>query len=190
MPLRFVRPDDDGAIAAIYAPIVATTAISFEAVPPDMREMRRRIETHGAQHPWIVMSGDDDAAIGYAYAGAYRARHAYRFGCETTVYVAPESRGRGIGRRLYAALAALLREQGYRRAFAGVSLPNDASVALHEAQGYALAGIAHAAGYKFGRWHDVATYAMTLRPLDDPAEDPRPVRALDAAVVAAILTAP
>jgi phosphinothricin acetyltransferase len=188
--LRYVRAGDADAIAAIYGPVVAGTSISFETVPPDAAEMRRRIEAHGAAHPWIVMAGDDDAAIGYAYASAYRARHAYRFACETTVYVAPAARGRGVGRRLYAALAALLREAGYRRAFAGITLPNDASVALHLAHGFALAGVAGAAGYKFGRWHDVATYAMTLRPLDAPARDPVPVAALDPAFVAAVFSAP
>jgi len=188
--LRFVRPGDAAAIAAIYAPIVAETAISFEAVPPDAAEMRRRIEEHGTQRPWLTIAGDDDVAQGYAYATAFRARAAYRFGCETTVYVAERARGRGAGRRLYTALTALLREAGYRRAFAGIALPNAASIALHLAQGFTPAGVMHAAGYKFGRWHDVAFYELALRELDAPGADPLPVGALDPAFVAAALSAP
>jgi len=188
--LRYVRPDDAAAIAAIYAPIVAATAISFEAEPPDAVEMRRRIEAHGPQRPWLVLADDGEVAQGYAYATPFRGRAAYRFGCETTVYVAESARGRGAGRRLYTALAALLREAGYRRAFAGIALPNAASVALHVAQGFTPAGVMHAAGYKFGRWHDVAFYELALRELDAPGEDPRPFAALDPAFVAATFSAP
>ena len=188
--LRFVRSGDAEAIAAIYEPIVTGTATSFETIPPDVAEMRRRIEAHEGRWPWIVMADADDVVIGYSYATAYRMRHAYRYGCETTVYVATPARGRGVGRHLYTALASLLREAGYRRAFAHIALPNDASVALHVAHGFVLVGVACAAGFKFDRWHDVASYAATLRPLDVPENDPLPVAALDPAFVAAVFNAP
>jgi phosphinothricin acetyltransferase len=190
MRLRFVRAGDAEAIAAIYAPIVRDTAISFEATPPDAGEIRRRIGALGTTWPWIVGTDDDDRAIGYAYASAFRNRHAYRFGAEVTVYVAEDARGRGCGARLSTALTALLRAQGFRRAYAGISLPNDASVALHEACGFTHAGTVHAAGYKFERWHDVAFYETALAPLDRPAGDPLPLDALDPAIVAAALSAP
>jgi phosphinothricin acetyltransferase len=189
MHLRFVRPEDAEAIAAIYAPIVTGTAISFETAAPGAGEIRRRITDHGATWPWIVIAGDDDRAAGYAYASTFRARHAYRFGAEVTVYVDEASRGRGCGARLYAALTALLRAQGFRRAFAGISLPNDASVALHVACGFTHAGTMHAAGYKFDRWYDVAFYELALLPLDRPARDPLALDALDPATVAAALSA-
>lgn len=187
--MRFVRSGDAETIAAIYAPIVRDTAISFEATPPDADEIRRRIAALGTGWPWIVIAGDDDRVVGYAYASTFRARHAYRFGAEVTVYVAEASRGRGCASRLYAALTALLRAQGFRRAFAGISLPNDASVALHEACGFTHAGTVHAAGYKFDRWHDVAFYEAALAPLDRPARDPLSLDALDPGTVAAALSA-
>jgi phosphinothricin acetyltransferase len=191
MRVRFVRSGDAEAIAAIYAPIVRDTAISFESAPPDADEIRRRIAALGTAWPWIVIAGDDDddRISGYAYAGAFRNRHAYRFGAEVTVYVAEEARGRGCGARLYAALTALLRAQGFRRAYAGISLPNDASVRLHEACGFTHAGTVHAAGYKFERWHDVAFYEAPLAPLDRPDRDPLPLDALDSGIVVAALSA-
>lgn len=182
MILRFASLRDAGQIAAIYAPIVESTAISFELVAPSEAEMLTRIGSHPADKPWIVAERDG-AIAGYAYASAFRNRPAYRFGAEVTVYVAESSRRGGVGRRLYAALAHLLTSQGYRRAFAGISLPNDASVALHHAMGFTDAGVTHAAGFKFGRWHDVGFYERALSPLDVPQHDPLDVTALDMTVI-------
>lgn len=184
MILRFVSLRDTEELVAIYAPIVESTAISFEQVAPDAAEMRARIGTHPANKPWIVAE-IDGAVAGYAYASNFRGRWAYRFSTEVTVYVAERARGAGVGRALYRALMRLLASQGYRRAFAGISLPNDASIALHRAAGFTDAGVVHAAGQKFGRWHDVGFYECALGPLDEPEGDPLDVTALDPATVRA-----
>lgn len=184
MHLRFASLRDDAAIAAIYAPVVAATAISFELVAPDADAMRKRIAAQPANLPWIVAE-IDDAVAGYAYASPFRGRAAYRFAAEVTVYVADGARRRGAGAALYRALLALLERQGYRRAFAGIALPNEASIALHRASGFTEAGIVHAAGFKFDRWHDVAFYERALAPLDVPRHDPRALDELDASEVRA-----
>ncbi len=184
MTIRFASLRDDAAIAAIYAPIVESTAISFELVPPDAAAMRARLAAQPATKPWIVAELDG-AVAGYAYASAFRDRPAYRFGAEVTVYVAETARRRGVGLTLYRSLLRLLAAQGYRRAFAGIALPNDASIALHRAAGFSAAGVLHAAGFKFDRWHDVAFYERALAPLDVPRSDPRAVDQLDASEVRA-----
>jgi L-amino acid N-acyltransferase YncA len=184
MILRFVSLRDADEIAAIYAPVVESTSISFEHVAPDADEMRLRIANQPANKPWIVAERDG-AVAGYAYAGTFRERWAYRFGAEVTVYVAEHARKCGVGRALYDALMQLLTQQGYRRAFAGITLPNDASVALHRAAGFTAAGVVHAAGFKFDRWHDVAFYECSLAPLDAPAHDPRRIDELDVGEVRA-----
>jgi phosphinothricin acetyltransferase len=133
--------------------------------------MRARIALQPANKPWIVAERDG-AVAGYAYASTFRGRAAYRFGVEVTAYVAESARRGGVGQELYRALFALLVSAGYRRAFAGITLPNDASVALHRAAGFTEAGVMHAAGFKFERWHDVGFYECALAPLDIPAGDP------------------
>ena len=175
MRLRPVTPDDAPAIAAIYAPIVRETAISFEEDPPDAAAMRQRIMGFPAVRPWIV-AADASALLGYAYAGDFRTRAAYRWSTETSVYVDPKAHRRGIGRALYLALFELLSAMGYRRAFAGITLPNEASVALHRALGFIEAGIYERAGYKFGRWHDVGMYQRSIG--SDPARPDREPLAL------------
>jgi phosphinothricin acetyltransferase len=186
MRLRLAEPGDGAAIAEIYAPIVAATAISFEETPPDTATMTGRIIQQAGDKPWLVAERDG-MLLGYAYASTFRARPAYRFGVEVTVYVAEAARRSGVARTLYAALFALLAAQGYRRAFAGVTQPNDASDALHRAAGFAEIGTFPAAGWKFGRWHDVRFYARTLRALDVPEHDPLALHALDPAILAEAL---
>ena len=145
MILRFATVRDAEALAAIYAPIVEATMISFEAVAPDVDEMRARIGTQPANKPWIVAEADGRIA-GYAYASGFRGRTGYRFSAEVTVYVAEAARRGGVGRTLYRALLQLLVSQGYRRAYGGIALPNDASIALHRAVGFIEVGVAHSAG--------------------------------------------
>jgi len=191
MLLRFVSLRDAEELASIYAPIVEQTAISFESVAPDAAEIRRRIGTHPANKPWIVAEAAPSSAeaggtiAGYAYASDFRTRAAYRFSAEVTVYVAKHARRTGVGRRLYSALMRLLTLQGYRRAYAGIALPNEGSVALHLAAGFTDAGVVHAAGFKFGQWHDVGFYERTLGPLDVPQHDPLDIRDLNLADIEA-----
>lgn len=182
--IRFATPADGAALAAIYAPIVKTTAISFEEIAPDAAEMSSRIASHAPEKPWIV-DERDGVVLGYAYASTFRNRSAYRFNAEVTVYVGGNARRAGIGKRLYAALLALLTAQGYRRAWAGITLPNDASLALHAAVGFTRVAVFEAAGYKFGRWHDLAFMGRPLNALGAPEHDPLPVAQLEAATIAA-----
>lgn len=159
--LRDARPADADAICAIYNPFVLDTCVSFEetAVEPD--EMRRRMRAHGDACPWLVMevAGVVEA---YAYAVPWRTRPAYRTSVECSVYVAPDVRRRGHGRRLYTALFERLRAAGMRSVIAGIALPNPASIAMHEAMG--MSKVAHfvRVGRKFGRWVDVGYWQREL----------------------------
>jgi phosphinothricin acetyltransferase len=167
--IRAAEPRDAAAVAAIYAPIVTATCISFEEVAPDAEEMARRIAATTRTHPWLVADEGGNLA-GYAYATKHRERAAYRWAVDTSVYVDERYRGRGVGRTLYAALFETLRRLGYLRAFAGVALPNAASEALHEAVGYREIGTYDAVGFKFGRWHAVRWYGLTLGESATPAD--------------------
>lgn len=164
---------DAVAIAAIYAPYVTGAVVSFETEPPDAEEMGRRM-TAPPLLPWLVAERDGHI-VGYAYALAHRARAAYRWGADVSVYLDESERGSGTGRALYAPLLDTLRDLGYAGAYAGITLPNPASVGLHEAMGFTLVGIYRRVGFKLGRWHDVGWWQLPLvdPPPADPAE-PRP----------------
>ena len=163
MSVRPATVDDAAACAAIYAPYVAETAISFEAVPPDRDEMACRIAAAIEHHAWLVLE-DEGRVVGYAYGGPYKERKAYAWACEVSVYVERGWHRSGAGRELYEALFERLAARGYRTAVAGMTLPNDASVGLHRALGFELVGTYRRIGYKNGAWHDVA---WTQRPLAD-----------------------
>jgi phosphinothricin acetyltransferase len=167
MTIRPARPDDAPAIAAIYAPIVADTVISFELEPPGIDEMRRRIEATLERLPWLVSVDGDGAVDGYVYASKHRERAAYQWSVDTSAYIRADARGRGLGKRLYQALFDELVPLGYFNAYAGITLPNAASVALHEAVGFAPIGIYRSVGYKQGVWHDVGWWHKRLQ--DGPA---------------------
>jgi L-amino acid N-acyltransferase YncA len=174
MNIRLATAADAAAIAEIYAPYVTASTVSFEAKPPDAAEMAARLASGGALYPWFVCEGEDRAIAGYASASAFRARHAYRFSVEISVYVGRGRHGRGIGRRLYEALLPLLERQGFTQAIAAVTLPNEASVVLHENLGFVRAGTYERVGYKLGEWRSVGLWQRPLAPLSpDPAE-PRP----------------
>lgn len=160
--IRCVTLNDAHAIAEIYRPIVESTVISFEYEPPDAREMRRRIGAVLRSYPWLVAELDGVVA-GYAYGHRHREREGYRHSVEVSVYLAERARGRGIGRMLYAELFERLRTQGLHRAFAGIALPNNASIALHERCGFQPIGIFPEIGRKFDRWVDVAWYQRSVQ---------------------------
>jgi phosphinothricin acetyltransferase len=183
---RVATPDDARAIAEIYAPYVSGTAITFEIDPPDADEIAARIRRIGDVHPWIVAT-TDGAIAGYAYACENRTRAAYRWSVDAAVYLRTSMHRRGIGRGLYERLFALLRRQGFVNAFAGITLPNAASVGLHEAFGFRLIGVHHDVGWKLGAWHDVGWWQLSLvTPATDPAE-PIAFRDLDTALIARVL---
>ena len=135
MNIRTATPDDGASISEIYAPYVRDTVISFETDIPTAGEMTRRIAATLEAFPWLVCEEDGDK-LGYAYAGKHRQRAAYQWSCDVTIYLAPRAQRRGIGRRLYKALFDILVHQGFAAAYAGITLPNEASVGIHEAMGF------------------------------------------------------
>jgi phosphinothricin acetyltransferase len=175
MRIRPADPATDAAAcAAVYAPYVLDTAISFEEEPPGEAEMRRRIESTAARYPWLVAE-DDGRVVGYAYASQHRERAAYRWAVDVAVYLDPSCHRRGIGRALYEALVDELAGQGFRIACAGITLPNPASVALHQKLGFEFVGTYRRIGWKSGSWHDVAWYQRPLGPANDgPPDEPGP----------------
>ena len=170
--IRLARAEDAKAVQAIYASIVRDTAISFEVEPPSVDEMAGRIETTLARFPWLVHERDGDV-VGYVYASAHRTRAAYQWSVDTTVYVDESARRGGVGRALYGALLAVLRLQGFTRAYAGITLPNAGSVGLHEAVGFRPLAVYRGVGFKLGQWHDVGWWELHLQPL--PADPLPPV---------------
>ncbi len=169
--IRLATAADGAGVQAIYAPIVRETVISFEFDPPSVAEMQRRIESTLTTLPWLVWE-DRGRVLGYAYAGRHRERAAYQWSVDTSVYVAGDSRRLGIARRLYTALFGILEDLGYFNAFAGITLPNEASVGFHEAVGFSPIGVYRNVGYKFGAWHDVGWWQKVLR--EYQTEPPKP----------------
>lgn len=161
MDIRRADSKDAAAIQSIYAPYVAETTVSFEETPPDIREMARRIESVSSQYPYLVAE-DDGQVVGYAYASQHRSRSAYQKSIDVAVYVASAHQRRGIGRTLYAALLPQAANLGYHAAFAGIALPNEASVNLHQSMGFEAVGIYREVGYKFGAWHNVQWWQRLL----------------------------
>ncbi len=176
--IRLATPQDAAAIAAIYDPEVVSTAISFEEEPPGAAGMERRISGGSPFAPWLVDDEAGTGVLGYAYASKHRERAAYRWSVDVAVYVGADQRGKGVGRALYTSLLALLRLQGFYAAHAGITLPNPASVALHERMGFAPVGIYRAVGYKLGAWRDVGWWQLDLREREVP---PQPLRTTEAA---------
>jgi L-amino acid N-acyltransferase YncA len=168
MTIRIATPVDAEAITAIYAPIVANTSISFELAPPTVDEMGARIVTTLHDLPWLVSEDAQGTVNGYVYASKHRERPAYQWSVDVTAYVREDARGQGVGKRLYQALFAELITLGYFQAFAGIALPNDASVALHESVGFQPIGIYRKVGFKLGAWHDVGWWQKELRSPTEP----------------------
>lgn len=169
--IRLACDADAAAIAAVYAPWVQDTAVSFEAVPPTPDEMGRRLAATLPRWPWLLAT-DGDGIVGYAYASEHRARAAYRWSVDVTVYLDGAHRRRGIGRALYGALLPIVRAQGYRSAYAGITLPNAGSVGLHEAMGFRPVGVYRNVGWKHGAWHDVGWWELDLGAPDGAPSEP------------------
>lgn len=170
--IRVGDVEDAADVAAIYASYVRETPITFETEPPSPREFADRLRGVLAFHPWLVCA-IDGRVVGYAYARRYHERAAYRWTAEVAIYVAAVAHRRGVGRALYTALLSALRRQGLRLAFAGITMPNPASVALHEGFGFRSVGLARAMGNKFDAWHDVGWWTLDLQPLPDAPPEPR-----------------
>ena len=172
--IRLATERDAAGMLEIYAPIVRETAISFETEPPGLEEFQERIRASLAQRCWLVC--DDSGAIaGYAYASQFNPRPSYIWSVETSVYVHPAYQRRGVARALYTSLFRCLAAQGYCTAVARITLPNPASVELHEGMGFRPVGVNSGIGYKGGEWHDVGIWQRDIAP-----RQPRPQQPLSA----------
>lgn len=173
--IRNADPGRDGAAcAAIYAPFVRDTAVSFEEVPPTGEEMTRLIERLSASYPWLVAESSGQV-VGFAYACPHRPRAAYRWAADVTVYIDAEHRRQGVGTSLYTKLLELLKRQGFHVAVAVITLPNPASVGLHEALGFEPVGTFRRVGFKAGGWWDVGCWQLELVPRGEgPPDEPGP----------------
>jgi phosphinothricin acetyltransferase len=168
--LRIATPADAAGILSIYAPYCHSTKVSFEIVAPSEQEMQSRIERILVKYPWLVAENGGSIAA-YVYASQHRERAGYRWAVDVAVYVAREQHRGGLGRALYGALFDILREQGFFKAFAGITLPNAGSVGLHEAVGFRKVGVFSRVGYKLGDWLDVGWWQLDLQPeVDNPPE--------------------
>ena len=171
MDIRLATLADAPAIAAIYRPYVEGTVISFELAAPPEGVMRERMARVLTRLPWLVCEEHGEPA-GYAYASPHHDRAAYQWSVDVSVYLRQGMQRRGLGRALYSELFTLLVQQGYYTAFAGISLPNAASVGLHESFGFEPVGVYRNAGFKFGAWHDVGWWQKPLRNYAAPIASP------------------
>ena len=160
--IRLATERDAGQIAAIYAPMVSNTIISFEWDPPSADQMRGRIENTLERFPWLVRERHGSVS-GYAYASAHRSRGAYQWSVDVSAYIHESERRMGVGRALYTSLFSVLALQGFYNAYAGIALPNPASVGMHEAVGFRPVGVYREVGYKFDTWHNVGWWQRALR---------------------------
>lgn len=164
--IRIATPADGPALAEIYRPAVTESATSFELEPPDSATMAARIENVLKRTPWLVCERDG-TVLGYAYASMHRERPAYQWSVEVSAYVHRDAKRVGIASSLYSALFEMLSTPGFCNAYAGVTLPNDASVGFHIAMGFTPVGVYHGVGYKNGEWHDVGWFERSVRPRTD-----------------------
>ena len=171
MNIRFARPSDAATLLDIYAPFVENTAITFEYEVPTIEDFATRIEKTLEKYPYLVAE-EDGLILGYAYASTYYARAAYDWAAELSVYVSQDARGKGVGSRLYDELEDLLDQMGHMHFLACISLPNEASLALHQKRGYQQVAHFPKIGYKFNRWHDIVWLQKSLE------KDVRPIKLL------------
>lgn len=162
MLIRVATAADAAACAALYAPYVTDSWVSFEIDPPDAAEMAHRIVTYSATHAWLIAEDESGAVLGYAYASPHRTREAYRTSVDAAVYVGEAAKRRGVGKALYAELFARLAGLGYHAAYAGITIPNPASEALHRAVGFTPVGVYREVGWKMGGWRDVGWWQRLL----------------------------
>ncbi len=172
--IRLCAPGDAPQVAEIYRPFCEASHVSFETVAPSPEEMAARIQKITVKYPWLVEDFDGIIA-GYTYASAHRERAGYRWAVDVAVYVNEQFRGRGVGRALYTSLLAVLRSQGFLKAYAGVALPNPSSLALHRAMGFTPVGVYQNVGFKNGAWRDVCWWQLALGPELAPPPEPRPI---------------
>ena len=168
--IRSATAGDAAQLRAIYAPYVSDTCVSFETEVPTAAEFAARIRESLSRWAYLVCEAQGEI-VGYAYAGPHRARTAYRYSADVSVYIRRDFQRRGIGKALYTALFERLKARGIYTLFAGIALPNLGSVGLHKAMGFHEVGVYHRAGYKAGRWIDVLWLELPLRAYDTPPDE-------------------
>jgi len=173
MLLRPYRSADAESILAIYGPVVAESSATFETEVPALNDFTERLARIAGRFPFWVALDADGLVLGYAYGTTHRERIAYQWAVETSVYVAPRAHRQGVGRALYSALLPSLAERGFVWAYGVITLPNDASVALHAACGYESFATYTAAGQKFGQWCDVHWMCYALNEARPGMAEPR-----------------
>lgn len=161
MKIRRATPGDAAAICEIYNEHVLRTVVSFETQPVEADEMAARIQEKLLQHDWLVAEHEQRLA-GYAYYGPFRTRAAYDHTAESSIYLARQARGQGLGRQLYEALISSARDRRYRELIGVIALPNPASVALHQKVGFTEVGVLKNVGRKFGTYLDVGLWQLSL----------------------------
>lgn len=184
--IRLALPEDAKEIAEIYAGFVKDSAISFEMQPPSEEEIGQRIAAIMARHVWLVCL-DDDKVIGYSYSGPYRSREAYQWTVETSTYIRPSHKGKGIGKALLTAVHEISKLQGYATSLAGMTLPNDASEHFHKACGYEVFAVYEKIGFKLGEWHSTQWMRLDLNEKTSAPSLPVPIDQLDLKKVVEIL---
>ncbi len=161
--IRLAAEADLPAIVEISNRAAATTAANFAVEPEPLDSWRRDWNATRKKFPWLVAAGRDGTVIGFAKASPWKGRCAYNWTAETTIYVRPEHHGRGVGRALYERLISMVRAQGYRTLLGGITVPNPASIGLHESFGFRRVALLERVGWKFGAWHDVGYWELHLQ---------------------------
>lgn len=177
MQIRFATPNDAAALLAIYQPFIETSATSFETVVPAVDAFASRIAAITDKYPWLLAELDGEITA-YAYASRHREREAYQWSVETSVYVHPQFYRQGVARLLYHNLFNQLTQLGYVNVYAGIALPNSASVRLHASLGFEEIGVYKKIGFKFGRWHDVLWLVKYINEHSDNPPLPKNVSTL------------
>lgn len=177
MSIRLATAQDVPRILEIYGPYVKNTAVSFEYTVPDLEEFTKRFSEITAQFPWLVWE-ENGTVLGYAYGSLPFKRAAYQWSAEVSIYLCPEACGKGIGKRLYAALEQLLQRQGYRKVYAIITSDNEPSVAFHRAVGYRHTATMPGCGYKLGKWLGIIWMEKELNTYDAPPREPIPIHKL------------
>lgn len=163
--IRLATIEDAKQVLEIYSNYVINTATSFETDVPSEQEMQSRISSCLQKYPWIVWVINERIA-GYVYASKHREREAYQWSCESSVYVDDDFQGRGIGKKLYQLLFQVLKLQGFRNVYAGITMPNEASINLHEKCGFKHFATYENIGYKLGKWHTVKWWKLQINNYD------------------------
>jgi L-amino acid N-acyltransferase YncA len=176
--IRIATVDDAAAMLEIYTPYVLHTAFTFETEVPSTVQFQSRIKTYLEKYPWLVCSVDG-RIVAYAYASTHREREAYQWTCECSVYVHSDFQGKGIGKELYAVLFDILKFQGYRNVYAGITMPNEASENMHKRSGFELFAIYENIGYKLERWHKVGWWKLQLNGFDLKPPPPQKFATID-----------